>query len=139
MKRGPSVPIADFEKLCRDTPEKVYVPNDVEKSAREDFRLQTKDDLKAFIGSGLESSEYINTELWDNNPLKETHPSYVDAYSFKSGKKTGYIAYCPNPKMNNWRLKSFKHNIVGSGAPVNSLAEAFKNAGLLPETKEEKK
>lgn len=139
VKNGPSVPIADFQKICRENPEDIYVPNDVVLSARKDFRLQSSEDLKFFIGSGFENSEYINTEIWDNNPLKETHPSYVDAYSFTSGKKTGYIAYCPNPKMKNWRLKSFKENIVGAGAPVNSLVEAFANAGLLVERKKEKK
>jgi hypothetical protein len=137
-KREPSTPLVEFEKICRENPDQVYIPNAVEISARLDFRLQTKAEVKAFIGNGLEKPEYINTEPWDNNPFKLTHPSDVDAYSFTSGRVTGYIAYCPNTKMNNWRLKSFKKNIVGPGPSINALSEVFASAVLVSELKKEK-
>lgn len=136
---GPSVPLADFQKLCREEPNKVYVPKEVQDSARTDFKLNTKADLMAFVGAGLENAKYLNTEPWENNPFKESHPSLVDSFSFKSGSKDGYLAYCPNHKLNNWRLKSFKNNIVGRGNSLGSMADAFASAGLLSSKNKEEK
>lgn len=138
-KKGPSVPLKEFERICREESANVYVSGEAEQNARSDFKLKTKDELKSFIGnSGLESPEHINTELWHNNPLKDTKPSYVDAFRFKTGSKTGYIAYCPNPLKQNWLLKSFKLNIVNTNNSLSTMEEALINAGLVSDKKEDK-
>lgn len=126
---GPKTPINDFIAICRDDPAKVYVSMEAEQNARDDFNLGSKDELKKFIADGgLSSPKHINTELWDRNPLKDTVPSYVDAFSFSSGTKQGYIAYCPNPKVKNWLLKSFKLDLKGPGKSINTFAEAMLKA-----------
>lgn len=74
------------------------------------FNLHTETALLAFIaGGGLEDCNYINTEVWHLNPHKPPDVN-VDAYSFYSGKKYGYIAFMFLPKTNKWRIKSFKVN-----------------------------
>lgn len=137
--KEPSVPLEEFERICRDEPAKVYVSGEAEKDARNDFKIITKEDLKSFIGNkGVESPEHVSTELWHNNPLKDTHPSYVDAFIFKTGTKSGYLAYCPNPRMKNWLLKSFKLNIVNANNALSTLEQAFIEAGFGGSKKEDK-
>jgi hypothetical protein len=100
--------LGDFIKACAD-PNHVSVHYDAKKGA-ERFNIFTEVDLLAFINSdGLEDVEFINTEVWHLNPNKPPD-IYVDAYSFYSGKKYGYIAFMFSPKTQKWRIKSFKLN-----------------------------
>lgn len=101
--------INDLIKACREI-NQVVVLDIAQRSAREDFKLQTKRAIIDFISNdGLESLCYINTKPWMNNPDKSC-PIMVDAYSFYSGPTQGYIAFFFNPKTNKWLIKSFKCN-----------------------------
>ncbi|MGJ0516009.1 MAG: hypothetical protein ACR65O_09730 [Methylomicrobium sp.] len=102
----------DIDELIKACAQKnqVAVLNNAEKCARDDFGLNTKIAVLDFIASGgLETPHYINTKLWENNPDPATS-IMVDAYSFYSGPKQGYIAFFFNPKTNKWLIKSFKLN-----------------------------
>jgi hypothetical protein len=79
---------------------------DAELNAREQFGLNTKADLIAFIGNqGLQKLEYVNTKLWENKP-KETKDIYIDAYKFRSNEKVGYIAFMKGVD-GKYAIKSF--------------------------------
>lgn len=72
------------------------------------FQQHTKDQLLSFIiNDGLERRIYINSrelEKWNASPPAPI----VDAYTFFSGPKKGYIAFYLAPTW-YWILKSF-HN-----------------------------
>jgi hypothetical protein len=99
----------DFLDACAD-PNRVTVHHDAQEGARSYFHLYTEKDLLTFInGRGLENLQYINTMPWDFNPHKPPDID-IDAYSFYSGMKYGYIAFMYVPKTGKWRIKSFKPN-----------------------------
>ena len=96
----------DFIQYCKEMPEKVKIEYDAMLNAREQFSLNTKADLLAFIGNnGLEDLEYKNTELWRNNKRKNIK-IMIDAYKFRSNEKLGYIAFMKVPT-GNYMIKSF--------------------------------
>ena len=83
----------DFIQSCRNNPKSVVVHYDAELNARKHFGINTQADLLDFIGNnGLEDLVYINTEPWRKNPRKEKE-ILVDAYSFHTNLKQGYIAF----------------------------------------------
>lgn len=106
---GPVYDFCEFVNACGDT-NKVNVASEAQDNAREHFKLKTKTILLNFIYTGgLESPSHINTKVWEKNP----NPSIrimVDAYSFFSGLKYGYIAFRFNPVLKTWFVKSFKPN-----------------------------
>jgi len=88
----------------------VVVLGNAQISARENFGLATQKEVIDFIyNDGLESPHHINTKPWENNP-DHNCPIQVDAYSFYSGPKHGYMAFFFSPKTNKWLIKSFKPN-----------------------------
>ncbi|MFZ2171936.1 MAG: hypothetical protein WAW61_20130 [Methylococcaceae bacterium] len=88
----------------------VVVLSNAQISAREDFGLTTQKDVIDFIyNDGLESPHHINTTTWKNNP-NQSCLIQVDAYSFYSGPKHGYMAFFFSPMTNKWLIKSFKLN-----------------------------
>lgn len=94
-------------------------------TARADFNLNTQKAVVDFIGSGgLENPQFINSILWRNNP--DPSRIMVDAYSFFSGYKFGYIAFYYSLNEERWVIKSFKNN--ESPDPRNL---AFKGLGKL--------
>ncbi|SNX59756.1 hypothetical protein SAMN06296273_1190 [Nitrosomonas ureae] len=100
----------DFIKSCNRSNE-VIVLNSALKFAREDFNLSTNKAILEFIANeGLESPWYINTKPWENNPNKANFSIMVDAYSFYSGPKQGYLAFFYNQITKKWLIKSFKNN-----------------------------
>jgi hypothetical protein len=116
--------------------DQVVVLESAQKTAREDFNLQTKKAVINFISNnGLESLYYINTKHWENNPNKNC-PIMVDAYSFYSGPTHGYIAFFFNPKTNKWLIKSFKLN--RNSAPRNNkfIDQLSVIKALMQETEE---
>lgn len=106
----------EFLDACGE-PGKVAVAYDAKKDAEKYFKLVTEKDLLAFIfARGLEKLTPINCEEWRFNPNKPP-AIYVDAYSFYSGNKFGYIAFMFIPKTNKWNIKSFHLN--NNVAPIN--------------------
>lgn len=98
----------EFLKAC-GIPGNVTIAYDAKNGAGY-FNLLTESAILAFIAcGGLENPNYINTDVWHLNPNKPPDVN-VDAYSFFSGKKFGYIAFMFLPRTNKWRIKSFKRN-----------------------------
>lgn len=88
----------------------VVVLSNAQTSARENFGLKTQKEVIDFIfNDGLECPHHINTKPWENNP-DHSCVIQVDAYSFYSGPKHGYMAFFFSPKTNKWLIKSFKLN-----------------------------
>lgn len=125
----------DLIKACGEL-NQVVVLGKAEKSARDDFGLNTKKTVLDFIyNDGLESPHYINTKPWENNP----DPSLIviDAYSFYSGPKQGYMAFFFSMKTKRWLIKSFKLN--KDFVPRNSnMANQLSVIKALMKTTEEK-
>jgi len=70
------------------------------------FGLNTEVELLMFIGNGgLQDLDYINTEPWRNNPRKNVEV-LIDAYTFRSNSKMGYIAFMKTYN-DNYAIKSF--------------------------------
>jgi penicillin-binding protein-related factor A (putative recombinase) len=89
--------------------QKVQVLYEAELNAREKFGLKSKAELLAFIGNdGLQDVTYVNTEIWRNNP-KRNMDIYIDAYTFRSNQKTGYIAFMKGITC-KYAIKSFHLN-----------------------------
>ena len=98
--------LEDFIQCCKDKPETVSVFYDAELNAREQFGLNTKADLLAFIGNdGLQDLAYWNTEPWRYNRKKDKE-ILIDAYKFRSNRKLGYIAFMKGVS-GNYVIKSF--------------------------------
>ena len=98
----------DLIKACGKDNQVVVLGN-AEKSAREDFGLSTKKNVLDFIyNDGLENPQYITTKPWDRNP--DPGLVMIDAYSFNSGPKQGYLAFFFSIKTRRWLIKSFKQN-----------------------------
>ncbi len=96
-------------KACAES-NQVTVLTNAERCARDEFRLNTKKAVLDFIANeGLETPLYLNTKPWEKNP-DPTCPIMVDAYSFYSGPKHGYIAFLFSAKTQKWIIKSFKSN-----------------------------
>ena len=75
-------------------PQNVQVLHDAEMYARNQFGLNTKAEIRSFIGNqGLQNITYVNTELWRYKPGRIKGDIYIDAYTFTTNQKTGYIAF----------------------------------------------
>ena len=73
------------------------------------FSIRDRDGNKVleFIAAGgLEGLEHISVESLRSS--SDIPPPKVDAYSFWSGGKKGYIAFFYNPNERQWEIKSFK-------------------------------
>ena len=126
----------DLIKSCGEI-NQVVVLRKAENSARDDFGLNTKKAVLYFIcNDGLESPHYINTKPWENNP-DQSCPIQVDAYSFYSGPKQGYMAFFFSPKTNKWLIKSFKLN-KDSMPRNNNMISQLSALKALMVTNEEK-
>jgi hypothetical protein len=93
---------------CKNESTKIVVKYDAILNAREQFGLNTQADLLEFIGNnGLQGLVFLNSEPWRLNPKKDTEV-LVDAYTFYSNRKNGYIAFM-KASQNNFRyvIKSF--------------------------------
>lgn len=102
--------LRDFTDSCAEI-KNVGVRGKAQDDAREYFSLTTKPILLNFINNGgMESPEHINTKLWEMNPEQST-PIKIDAYSFYTGLKYGYLAFRFNPNSGMWFIKSFKLNL----------------------------
>lgn len=101
--------LKELIKACAES-NQVVVLSKAEKCAREDFGLNTKKAVLDFIANeGLENPRLLNTKLWEKNP-DPTCVIMVDAYSFYSGPKQGYIAFLFSTITQKWLIKSFKLN-----------------------------
>ncbi len=64
--------------------------------------------LNFIARNGLENLQFINS-----SPLRKTYekpPPVVDAYSFRTGGKMGYISFYKQPRDGKWKIKSFKRH-----------------------------
>ena len=105
--------------------------------ARMDFGLNTQQDVLSFIANdGLEDAFYINTKIWEKNP-NQAHPIMVDAYSFYSGAKPGYLAFLLSPT-NKWIIKSFKHSPNDPKRKLSPAHEALSEIKQLMSPSEDK-
>jgi len=122
----PTYLFSDFQAACGQG-DTVTVSNDAQDDARDYFHLRNELAIRDFIfNNGLENLEFIDTKPWRNNPDPNV-TIMIDAYSFRSGLRYGYIAFFNNKKIGKWRIKSFKKNwdapttkqfiIRGSGFP----------------------
>jgi hypothetical protein len=103
-----SYDIKDLIDAC-NMPVNVVVLRNALTSASIDFGLNTAKEVMEFISNdGIENPKLINTKKWENNP--DEIPIYVDAYSFYSGKKHGYLAFMFSNKTKKWLIKSLKLN-----------------------------
>jgi hypothetical protein len=126
----------DLIKACGEINQVVVLDN-AQRSARDDFGLITKKAVIDFVyNDGLESPHYINTTPWKNNP-DPCCLILVDAYSFYSGPKQGYMAFFFNPKTDKWLIKSFKLN-KDSAPRSNIFLDQLSAIKALMEKTEEK-
>jgi len=125
----------DLIKACGEI-NQVVVLGLAERSARDDFGLNTKKAVLDFIyNDGIESPRYINTKPWEQNP--DTSLILIDAYSFYTGSKQGYMAFFFSIKTGRWLIKSFKLN--KDSEPRNYLlADKLSTFKALLGTTEEK-
>ena len=102
----PAYDLDDFIWYCRDKPKTIAIFYDAQLNARQQFGLNTSEELLAFIGNdGLQDLTYWNTEPWRLNPKKDKE-ILVDTYKFHSNQKFGYIAFMKGGK-GNYVVKSF--------------------------------
>ena len=105
-----------FIVACRNNPEKVQVKYDAACSARENYKLDTEEDLCNFIGNyGLVNPVHGIEVEWalNKDPNKEKHPLYVNDYLCKVNRSGCYIAiiyinFWFGRERDKWILKSFK-------------------------------
>jgi len=122
----------DFQNACNN-PNDIILINPVPRDANNDFNLNSKSSLLAFItNDGLEDLKFINTKEWEDNPNK-SHPLLVDAYEFRSMGKLGYIAFMYHDITNKWIVKSFH---LSKNRNLAMLL-ALEKAGLLKENNDE--
>ena len=126
----------EFIHACGEQGKVIFIANSAN-DARIDFGLNTKQDVLNFIANdGLEEAFYINTKIWEKNP-DPAHPVMVDAYSFYSGAKPGYLAFLLSPT-NKWIIKSFKLNPsdpIRNLSPANKTLSEIKKIMSSPEEK----
>lgn len=114
----------------------VKVLGKAQESAGTDFGLYTEQAVCDFINDGgLEKPQYINTKPWENNP--DPGLILIDAYSFYSGPKQGYLAFFFSIKTDRWLIKSFKLN-KDSEPRTYLLTEQLLTLKALMKTNEEK-
>lgn len=100
------------------------------------FNLYTEQAVLDFIyNDGLEKPQHINKRPWEKNP--DPGLIWIDAYSFYSGPKQGYLAFFFSIKTGRWLIKSFKLN-KDSEPRVYALAEKLSTFKALMKTTEEK-
>lgn len=105
---GPEYSIQDFLAACSKG-EAVLI-DDAPNDSRQYFNLKTQGAVLKFIASGgLKKIRHYNTKLWETRPDKNI-TIMVDAYTFYSGEKCGYIAFLFQPITKKWLIKSFKKN-----------------------------
>lgn len=125
----------DLIKACGEI-NQVVVLGKAEEFARTHFGLNTKQAVRYFIhNGGLEKPQYINTLPWERNP--DPGLILIDAYSFYSGPKHGYLAFFFSSKTDRWLIKSFKLN-KDSEPRIYLLTEQLSTLKALMKTTEEK-
>lgn len=113
-----------FIAACNEDSQ-VQVSYDAGKDAQSQFGLSTKKALLDFIGhGGLEDRHFVNTRLWQNNPHPE-NPVMIDAYTFSSGRKRGYLAFRRTlpPASSKWLIKSFHVEDASGYFPFEGLRQ----------------
>lgn len=125
----PAYELSSFIAACQ-VGGQVFVTRGALQTATSDFGLTKDSDVMAFIGDGgIERPTFVNSVPWVNNPKPE-NKILVDSYSFYTGTKFGYLAFCYNDNTQKWMLKSMKKNDQ-TGPCLFVVADAFKKAGLL--------
>ena len=116
--------LEEFIRACRRKKD-VALWECVRKDAREWFGIYSEDDILEFIFqlSQGEELQYRNTEELRSSAL---HGVMVDAYTFRSLCRPGYVAFFKIPGRNNWVVKSLHQD----DEAVPSFALALKKAGI---------
>lgn len=122
----PSYDLDEFIEECRKG--QVRVNSEAKVTAATDFHLYTEADILGFISNGgLEGAIFKDTkkkQKWPTAPSSPPAPM-VDAYSFLSIGKRGYLAFYQAPN-GQWILKSFKQDQFGATfLPFEQLRERF--------------
>lgn len=99
----PSHSLKEFIDACGRNAIELW-PHIVDDATR-DFNLYTKKEVVEFIANT--DFEFINSKELEK--MKNVPPYMVDAYSFHSGNKFGYMAFFKH-KNGKFFLKSFKLN-----------------------------
>jgi hypothetical protein len=119
----------DFKTACCKSRSSVSAICDTLADARKDFNIQTEENLIGFIcNKGLSEIIFINTTPFRKNPKM-----MVDAYSFRSLGKYGYIALTFSDVTKKWLIKSFKKHENSNLA----LKYAFEKLGISKGIKNE--
>lgn len=125
----------DLIKACGKN-NHVKVLGKAQESAGSDFGLYTEQAVLYFINDGgLEKPQHISKKPWEKNP--DPGLIWIDAYSFYSGPKQGYLAFFFSSKTGRWLIKSFKLN-KDSEPRIYPLAEQLSTFKALMKTTEEK-
>ena len=77
--------------------------------------------LKFISQKGLENLQFINS-----SPLRKTAekpPPVIDAYSFRTGGKMGYISFYKQPRDGKWKIKSLKRHEQSNNALAEQLVK----------------
>ncbi|MCK5355252.1 MAG: hypothetical protein KAJ63_09050 [Methyloprofundus sp.] len=132
----PAYNLIDLIHACNEQGQVVLIGNSAN-SARDDFGLITQKDVLEFIANnGMESPSHINTKHWERNP-QPTKPIMVDAYSFYSGSKHGYLAFFFS-HTNKWLIKSFKCNADKTPRNISPMQKQLVEIKKLMSCPEEK-
>jgi hypothetical protein len=114
----PQYDLNDFIEVCKNNV--VIVTYKAQMTAREELKLNTKEDILQYIASfENEKFEYIKTTDSEQQP-----GNIIDVYSIKA-KTPVYLAFQKN-KIGKWIIKSFKKDdrylptdISFNGMPIN--------------------
>lgn len=111
----------DFINDCGKGSSSVFVTEDAKITAKDHFNLKTEKEILDFISNGgLEKPQLQNIT---SKKKGQSQGVLVDAYTFLSRTKHGYIAFFKAPT-GIWIIKSFKKNAQAISTPV--LTEDFK-------------
>ena len=111
----------DFILACEKGGVEVWLP------ARRDamyFGIRDRDGkkiLKFIASGGLEGIEFLKLAPWRGSP--ENPPPVIDAYSFWTGGKKGYIAFFYSQREKQWEIKSFKEHMDHDNQLTNKLKQ----------------
>ncbi len=129
MSKQPFCKFADFLKACSNKQNIILINDedeygqvrDTREDARNDFGLNTLDEILDFISNGgLENLNFKNS-----TPYRKCPELIVDAYEFNTCGKLGYIAFLQNRK-GEWRIKSL-HLSDNSNSPFKELFDNNKD------------
>jgi hypothetical protein len=99
--------LKEFLAACRDTPGKVFPWKSAQRDARDLLKLDSKEELLAFISNGgLERVEKEHVKIWEKNPHPEK-PKTIHSYKFFTNALPLYIAIFFNEELGTWNIKSF--------------------------------